>query len=452
MSTRREFIQKATMVTLAGAISADSVLAADEKKEGIEAMETEAKAGGTAAEGIRSVTARDETLRRVGGGGMFPGLTWSADDQQLLPVVEGAGWPGLPKDLYVESALVAVSGQPENVQFHAVPGFPYYPIRECYRVNGSPVYSSSTALAVDGHIYFFCSAFGDAWKIVGDYFVLHKDRGQKLIYSPDNGRTWRNQNGSSPVVWETAKQQSSQTMALWKEPQDALAGLSFLQMGRDYRDNRDGYVYIYGLKGGAKVNELAMFRVPKTQVLDRGFYEYFAGLQSAGAPKWTKDISARAAVHSFPLGSGAYGDWHLGSVAYNAPLGVYMMVGFIGGLVEFLNINEFELPKNVLGLWTARNPWGPWTQVAEIDPWFPGGDFNAHVLSLTIAPKWISEDGKSFWIVWCDVQHSSDWRPEIYKEWLYAKTDDEATRLTVKYRATHPQVRFNTQRVDLNVA
>ena len=37
--------------------------------------------------------------------------------------------------------------------------------------------------------------------------------GAKLIYSPDNGRSWRNQDGSGPVVWESWEQRSRETMA-----------------------------------------------------------------------------------------------------------------------------------------------------------------------------------------------------------------------------------------------
>src|ERR1700689_4306899 len=118
MSTRREFLQKASIVAFANAMSVDSVRAAEEKKEAsTKAAPAAAKTGRSAVKRIRAATCRDDTLRRSGGSGMFPCITWSADDQQLLTVMEGAGWPGLPQDLYVEGALVAVSGKPENAEF-----------------------------------------------------------------------------------------------------------------------------------------------------------------------------------------------------------------------------------------------------------------------------------------------------------------------------------------------
>jgi Domain of unknown function (DUF4185) len=452
MSTRREFVQATAIVALANTLSINNAPAATQKQHA-DTQEAGPAAKSRAVRRIRSASSRGETLRRIGGGGAFPCLTWGADDQQLLTVVEGAGWPGLPKDLYAESALVAVSGTPENATFQAIAGYPVYATRECFRPNGSPVYANSTALSVDGSVYVFFSASGDAFKIVGEYFVIHEDRGSKLIYSPDNGRTWRNVDGSAPVVYESATQQSKRTMAFWKEPQNAFEGLSFVQMGKDYQANSDGYIYVYGPHGIIK-NGYAMFRVAKSRVLDHGSYEYFSRWQPDGGAQWSKEITERGAVQTFPHGTSEYGNWNFGGVVYNEPLGVYMMIGWIGGAVavDYWNLNEFVLPKNVLGLWTATNPWGPWTQVVEIDPWFPGGDYNAKVISLAIAPKWIAEDGKSFWVVWQDLQHSSDYRADMYKEWYTAKTDEEATQAAIRYRRAHPQLCFNTQRVDVHIA
>src|SRR5262249_37775821 len=134
----------------------------------------------------------------------------------------------------------------------------------------------------------------------------------KLIYSPDGGRSWCNQDGSTPVVQELQVDQSRRSMVFFHERQDAFSRSTFLQMGRDYAANRDGYIYVYSLNGisdfygtpfGAS-DELVMFRVPKAQILDRGSYEYFAGLDADEAASWEKNIDARAIVHRFPCGLG----------------------------------------------------------------------------------------------------------------------------------------------------
>ena len=57
-----------------------------------------------------------------------------------------------------------------------------------------------------------------------------------------------------------------------------------------------------------------------------------------------------------------------------------------------------------LGFWTSPQPRGPWTQVHEEIAWTPGGAQDARCYQPQIAPKWIAEDGKSFWMVWTDFR------------------------------------------------
>src|SRR3954453_18968555 len=109
----------------------------------------------------------------------------------------------------------------------------------------------------------------------------------KLIYSPDNGQTWCNQNGSSPVVWEDWRQQSRERLAFFEESRESFSLLAILQMGRDYSANRDGYIYVYSPNGNVdgQMNELVLLRVPIGQILDRTACEYFGG--------WRRDGSVR---------------------------------------------------------------------------------------------------------------------------------------------------------------
>jgi hypothetical protein len=72
--------------------------------------------------------------------------------------------------------------------------------------------------------------------------------------------------------------------------------------------------------------------------------------------------------------------------------------------------NWFTRPS-YLGFWTAPTPWGPWTQVHEEEAWTPAGDPGARAYQPQIAPKWISQDGRSFWLVWTDFQLVNEKRP-----------------------------------------
>src|SRR5262249_50078027 len=149
-------------------------------------------------------------------------------------------------------------------------------------------------LALDGHLYQFLSTFNRPVRAdeldKPDLNNLLRFNGAKLIYSPDNGNTWHNQNGSTPVFWEPWDRRTHDTMVFLDEDQDAFSLLTVLQMGRNYEHNRDGYVYIYAPNGNTEgsMNELAMFRVRKTELLNRNRYEYFSGINSVGNARWSE--------------------------------------------------------------------------------------------------------------------------------------------------------------------
>ena len=270
-------------------------------------------------------------------------------------------------------------------------------------------------LALNGCIYHFLSTPNHPFRQPGARFV-----GAKLIYSPDNGRTWRNQDGS-PLRWEVWDERSRENMAFFYEPGDAFSLLTVLQMGRNYEHNRDGYVYIYAPNGNEEgsMNQLVMFRVAKEKILDRSAYEYFVSRNPEGTANWSTDVTARGVVHSFPTGwvnsrIHPYA-WHP-SVVYNAPLGVYMMVNWGMGCAR--DGMWFGKPS-YLGFWTAPKPWGPWTQVHEDTAWTPEEDSAARAYQPQIAPRWIAPDGQSFWLVFTDFQEVAGERP--YYSFNYQK-------------------------------
>lgn len=249
-------------------------------------------------------------------------------------------------------------------------------------------------------------------------------------------------------------------MLFLDEPQDSFSLISFLQMGKSYEANRDGYVYGYSPNGQTDglMNQLVMFRVPKDQLLVRAAYEFFAGFKSLGMPIWASDIAQRAPVHAFERGwvntaqknSHVVQSW-VPSVAYVAPLGQYLMVSSGIGCSRDGKWSK----ASYLGLWTSADPWGPWTQIYENTAWSPGNDPAARCYSPQIAPKWIAPDGKAFWLVWSDFQIACEWAElnRIHEEGEKIRDPQERMRFHVKtQRQYRPYYAFNTQRVDLIVA
>jgi hypothetical protein len=447
MPTRREFLKQ---TSAAGVVVATSAHLAHAGREGTVSSKTQPEVRqGPSSTGprIKTVIRRDETILRLGGSGDNWHMSWADNDRQYVSLCDGFGWPGLPGYDMVgkefNSRIYAISGNPPNIKFEFLPGYPE--LLNLVSVPGTPQinrYYGFGTLALNGRLYQFLSTLnhrtsqpdGTSWPGIAFY-------GAKLIYSPDNGRTWRNQDGSTPVVWEDWEHRSRQNMVFFEESQGAFSLLTVLQMGRNYEFNRDGYVYVYAPNGmvDGTMNQLVMFRVPKTQILDRKSYEFFAGKRADGSATWLKDIAARVPVHTFPSGwvntnAHPYG-WHP-SVVYNAPLGRYMMVNW--GMGCTADGAWFGKPS-YLGFWTAPNPWGPWTQIHEETSWTPGNDSKARAYQPQIAPKWIAADGKSFWLVWTDFQSGE---PLPKGNFFTAETKQRA----------FPYYAFNTQRVDLIVA
>jgi hypothetical protein len=441
MSSRREFM-KSTAATVATAISSVPFVQASDRK-----------AGGTSSRerpGIKAAIRRDETVVRHGGNGdIFP-LTWTRDDRQFGSFSDGSGWSSLPKKAY-NTRAIWVDGGPVDARIQDVDA---YPDPSPPDVNNDPPYYGFSVLAVEDRIYqFLCcmqkpSDSGRPWN------------GVKLIYSPDQGRTWRNQDGSTPVVWEPYANWSRKTLLFVDEPQEAFSLISVLQMGKNYEANRDGYVYGYGTNGNIDglMNQLVMFRVPKGRILDRNVYEFFGGMKSNGKVAWVKDIRGRAIVHTFPRGwvniprknENVVQAW-LPSVAYNTPLNQYLMVS--AGVGCPTDGNWFANSKpSYLGFWTAPNPWGPWAQIHEETAWTPGNDAAARCYSPQISPKWIAPDGRSFWLVWSDFQQKCD-------EGEYKRIDEAAEcikdaneKVRFQLERSHrcmPYYAFNSQLVDL---
>jgi hypothetical protein len=397
---------------------------------------------------ITGVVRRDDTIARLGGDGDNFYLTWAADDSQLMALCDGGGFEGVAEKLYYNSHLFRMTGSPEtgDVAFGDVPGYPRK-IWDMYDPIDEAAYYGFATLAVDGAIYQFMSTHAQA-DVDGTPTTLFV--GSKLIYSPDGGVTWYNQDGSTPVVFERAEDRSRENMVFFKEPGYCFALPGILQMSRDYSANTDGYVYLYAPNGITKttMNELVLARMPKDRILDRGAYEYFAGFAADGSPRWSSDIADRRPVHAFPEGyvtnKGHPYSWQP-SIVYNEPLDTYLMTTW--GMPPSEDDWWFIQPS-YLGFWSAPTPWGPWTQIHEDTAWTPGGDEKARCYQPQISPKWISEDGRSIWIVWTDYQNLPG--TVFMDEYLRIKAEasgmpefiDEVAKLL-------PYYAVNAQRVDL---
>jgi hypothetical protein len=124
-------------------------------------------------------------------------------------------------------------------------------------------------------------------------------------------------------------------------------------------------------------------RVPKDRILDRGRYEWFTGLSENQAPQWTPEIPSRREVFEDPAGI------KIVSVCYQPQLKKYLLV-----------YNPHNNRGN-FGLFEASEPWGPWRTVSYLSGYerFMPPEENNRVSVFHFAPKWWSEDGREFTLV-----------------------------------------------------
>lgn len=440
MSHRRDFLKRSVAFSLVASFgkSAAATIASPDR-----------------ARTVRSVRRRDATIVRLPTIGDGYKMTWTADGRQLTGVNDGAGWIS-PPDRFFKRSLWTISGEdPRFLSARLVDGYPA--VEESQEPDDAPHYHGHGLLAVKGRIYQFLCALDRA-----------EDRPRhwttsKLIYSDDGGDTWRNQDGTYPVRWESWSEQAKDKFAFFNEPGGCFALLTILQMGQDYRANSDGYIYVYGTNGSVdgRMNELVMFRVSVEDMLDRRAYRFFAGFGSDGKARWSEAIEKRRPVHVFPRGwvnstnlfpGDLVVETWLPSIVFNEALGVYMMVAAGNGCAP--DGTEFG-KASYLGFWVSDTPWGPWRQVHEERAWTPDGDPGSRAYSPQIAPQWISADGKSFWLVWTDLKGIR----QIGEEMTDPEKDGSGTmsarasalQANQTMHAFMPGYGFNAQLVELNV-
>lgn len=281
-----------------------------------------------------------ESIIRKGKGSDNWPLTWADDDAQYTAYGDGNGFePFVPHKLSM--GVAKVTGLPPEVQGVNLDS----PTGEA-KGDGKKGRKACGILMVDGVLYLWVRNVGNS----------------QLGWSADHGATW--------------------TWADWKFT-ESFGCPGFLNFGKNYAGARDGFVYVYSQDADTaydRADRMVLARVPKEKVKNRSSYTFLSGFDGAGQPQWSADIGRRAAVFTSP------GRCYRGQMTYNAGLRRYLWcqtgsgqdTRFAGGF----------------GIYDAPEPWGPWTKVFTTDHWDVGpGE------SCSLPVKWMSEDGRTAWLV-----------------------------------------------------
>ena len=305
---------------------------------------------------IRGIEFDFKTHRRLAPGSDNWPITWADDNHQYTAWGDGGGFGGTNSNGRVLLGVARIEGDGTSyVGKNVWGGFePENPVQFDGKSYGM--------LCVDGVLYM--------WRAFQPNPHLSTC---ELLWSADHGAHWQ------PADWSFRYE-------------DGLTVPTFLNFGRNYEGARDDYVYSYYIQPtwgpgrsttgnyGFDVHrpgKLYLSRVPKKDILRRERYEFFAGIDDEGQPRWTSDLAQKAPVFQDPNGVG----WNL-SASFARPLNRYL-----------LSTEHTATHVGKMGMFDAPAPWGPWTTVAYEDAWGEG-HVEVSAFYWSVPNKWLRDDGR----------------------------------------------------------
>lgn len=297
----------------------------------------------------RVVWAPADTIIRLARDGDNWPVTWAGDDALYTTWGDGTGFvPKVEKKL--SCGFARVTGSPPDITGGNIRS----PAEQLG--SGRRGLKGWGILAIDDTLHLW---FGHADQQGG---------ASRLAWSRDEARTW--------------------TFANWRFDEFGLMG--FVNFGRGYEGARDDYVYAYSHDGplaDTPADHFVLLRAPRDRLNVRDAWEFFAGYEEPGQPRWSHDIAARAPVFQNR-------DACLRSaMTYNAGLRRYLWWQHIPQPPGHPDRGDTRF-EGGFAIYDAPEPWGPWTTAFFTESWDVGpgehGDFPA---------KWMSEDGRTAWLV-----------------------------------------------------
>jgi len=312
---------------------------------------------------IAQVTIDWGTHERLAPGSDNWPLTWSADGHQYTSFGDGGGFGGTGTRGRVSLGFARVEGGASDFRGRNVWG------GVGAEAPAGFTGKSRGILAIGADLYMWRCGAGSN-KAAYEF--------QRIYKSTDNGRTWR--------------------AASWQFPGTLTFFCpAFLQYGQGYAGARDGHVYMYSTErdGGEwevpVPGRVTLMRAPKGRLMDRAAYRFFAGRGADGAPRWSADVAEREPVFEDPNGA------RLPSAIYNPGLRRY-----------FLATNFAPRGAGNMAVFDAPEPWGPWTTVLY-DRAFGSGRIDPGVFYMNFAPKWWSDGGRGFVLVFTGGGSVDSW-------------------------------------------
>ena len=289
-------------------------------------------------------------------------LTWADDDHLYGAWGDGGGFGGTNSDGRVSLGFARVEGD-----WTSYKGVNLWGGRDALNPATFEGKSWGT-ICVDGVLYMWVSPKS---------LLPDMQSEARLCVSHNHGASW-NRNG-----WAFTRE-------------DGLSIPTVCQFGRDYAGARDKYVYHYFIaprESGPKdyriqkPGAIHLARTPKRDLLDRNAYEFRSG------NGWTRDVTRKTPVFE----DRENGTGWVCSVSYN------------GGLKRYILMVEHSMgSQGYLGVYEARQPWGPWFTVHFATEPFGAWHVPANCFFWNTPTKWISRDGREFTLLFTGAGRGKD--------------------------------------------
>lgn len=305
-------------------------------------------------------------IRLAPGSDNWP-LTWADDGHQYTVFGDGGGFGGTNAIGRVSMGVARIEG--DRKSYRALNVWGGVGAEHPATFTGK----SWGLISVDGTMYMWrCGAASE------DCFEF-----QQLYRSGDRGASWE----ATGVRFDVESFRRS----------NGFFVPTFLQFGRDYDGARDEFVYMYAPEVKSLVwelqvpGEISLIRVPKRQLASPGHYEYFAGTDESGQPRWTSDGDRRR-----PVFYDANGTMRVNAV-YNP------------GLKRYILSAQHTVRNGGWGIYEAPEPWGPWRTIHYADCFVPEEWPCKLVSYLSFSPKWWDNDGTEFVLVFSGREYNDAW-------------------------------------------
>jgi hypothetical protein len=301
--------------------------------------------------------------------------TW-ADDDHLYSVTDDT--TGFNKACNSNLAVQRITGgPPPNIQGDTVNPMAEFGKAAELKEDGAS-WKASGLTCVDGVLYLAASrhyydGVGDTSTDSAHHFWIQETWDSGIVKSIDHGKTW------------------SEAPRLGKGmfPGRVFSNPFFVQYGKDGKGDKNGAnQYVYAVSNDGTWNNgnwMTLGRVSRGLIerLDAGDWEFVHGFDGKGEPIWRPRHDNALYIFRSP------GRASMTGIHYIAPLDLYLMPQWH---YPYLDDPKRRWKATRWELYSAPAPWGPWTLFHSQD-FEPQGFYNP-----SIPGKFISEDGRRFWI------------------------------------------------------